>query len=200
LAELVELPACQARQLLLGLRLADGAYRQLDLPVGLGHEPLRLGLGRTQDLGPFGPDFRQLLRIVLLQLLDLAVGETDAVALLLPIAAVAGDLAQLFFDIHVVAARLFARGADDLLRQSDLAGDLHGERTAGLADLQPEKRTYLLHVEHHGAVGDPRGVRSVIFDIGVVGRDDAVASPLHETFEDRLGDRAADRGLRTRSE
>lgn len=101
-----------------------------------------------------------------LQLLDLAVGQPDAVALLLPVAPVAGDLAQLLLDIYVVAARLLARRADDLLRQADLAGDFDSERTSGFARLQTEKGLYLLHVEEHCPVGDSLRPGCEVFDVG----------------------------------
>ena len=40
---------------------------------------------------------------------------------------VTGDFAQLLFDVDMVAAGLLARNADNIFRQADLAGDLHGE-------------------------------------------------------------------------
>ena len=58
--------------------------------------------------------------IALFQLLDLAVGQADAVALLLPVAFVAGDLAQLPFEVDMIRTRLVARRTDDLLRKADL--------------------------------------------------------------------------------
>ena len=100
----------------------------------------------------------------------------------------------------MVRPGFLARRADDLLRKSDLAGDLHGERTARLARLETEQRTDILHVEHHRAVGDAVGRRRIVFDVGVVGRDDAVTPLRQQAFEDRLGDGPADDRLGTRPE
>ena len=200
LAEVVQLAPRQPRQLLLGLRLADGFNRIFYLFVGVGDQLPGLLLGLFQNLLPLGADLRQLLGIVLLQLLDLAVRQTDAIALLLPVMLVAGDLAQLFLDIDVIRPGLLARRTDNILRKPDLAGDLHGERTARLAHFQPEQRPDVLHVEHHRAVGDALHRRGVILDIGVVGRDHAVTPPAEQTLEDRLGDGPADDRLGSRPE
>ncbi len=113
---------------------------------------------------------------------------------------VAGDLAELTFEIYMVAARLVARRADYILGQADLARDFYRERAAGLALLQFEQRTDVLHVEHHGAVGDAVGPRGVILYIRIVGRNDAVTTSLQQTFEDRFGYRAADHGFGARTE
>ena len=100
----------------------------------------------------------------------------------------------------MVRPGLLAGPADDLLRESDLAGNLHGKRTARLARLQLEERPDVLHVEQHRTVGNPLRIRRIVFDIGVVGRDDAVAPLLQQAFENRLGNRPADDRLGARPE
>ena len=198
--KIVQLLTGQLGKLLLGLRFADRPNRILNLTVGVGDHPLRLLLGLFQDFRALLPDARKLVGIGLFQLLDLAVGDPDAVALLLPVMFVTGDFTQLFLEVDMIAAGLFARIADNILRQPDLAGDLHRERTARLADLEPKQRPDILHVEHHRSVGDSLGVRRIILNVGIVGRNHPVTAFTAEPFEDRLRDRPADDRLRTRTE
>ena len=198
--KIVQLLTGQLGKLLLGLRFADRPDRILDLTVGIGDHPLRLLLGLFQDFGALLTNARKLVGIGLFQLLDLAVGDPDTVALLLPVMFVTGDFTQLFLEVDMIAAGLFARIADNILRQPDLAGDLHRERTARLADLEPKQRPDILHVEHHRSVGDSLGVRRIILNVGIVGRNHPVTAFTAEPFEDRLRDRPADDRLRTRTE
>ncbi len=197
-AEIVQLAARKARQLLFGLRSRIVLIVFSICRLASAISCCASSLAFFRYLLPLGPDLRELPGIGLLQLLDLAVGQADAVALLFPVMLVAGDFTQLLLDVDMVAAGLLARRADNLLRQPDLAGDLDGERTARLARFEAEQRADILHVEHHGAVGDALGIRRIIFDIGIVGRDDAVAPFGQQAFEDGLGDGAADDRLGTR--
>ena len=54
-------------------------------------------------------------------------------ALVLPVAAVPHDVKQVLVHVDVVTAHNLAGLVDDLLRQSRLAGNLDGKRTAGIA-------------------------------------------------------------------
>ena len=200
LPELVELTAGEARHLLLRLGFPYHTDSILNLLVGLGNEGTGLLPGFMQDTVPLLLDIGKLTCIGLFQFLHLSVRDAYPVAFLFPVAPVAGNVAQLLFQIDVVAAGLSGSRIDYLRRQPYLAGYLHGERTSRLSHLQTEQRTDVLYIEHHRSVFHPFMAAGEILDIGVVGGDDTIGSRLHETFENRFGYRPAYHRLRTRTE
>ena len=105
-AEIVHFTADEQGFFLIGLRLADRADRLLDLPVGLRGDLLGLVLRFLDQAVPLGLNRFQFRAVFFGQLVHTLLGLSYFVALLLPIAPVARDLAQLPLDIDVVAAGL----------------------------------------------------------------------------------------------
>ena len=139
---------------------------------------LCLGLRLLQNFLALLLYTRELLGVARLQLLNLAVGHTYAVTLLRPVTSVACNLAQLTLKVDMVATRLVARRADNILRQTNLAGNLYGKRATRLTLLQLKERAYVLHIEHHSAIGYALRARCVVFNIRVVRSYHSVATSL----------------------
>ena len=154
----------------------------------------------ADNLLTLGLNARKLLGIRGFELFDFAVGNTNTIAFLLPIATVACNLAQLALDIDMVATGLLACCANNLLGQTDLASDLDRKRTTRFAHFEAEQRADILHVEHHCAILDALVIRRKVFDIRVVRCDYAIRATLDQLFENRFGNRTAHNRLGTRTE
>ena len=89
---------------------------------------------------------------------------------------------------------------DHLLGDAGLAGNLDGERTAGLSDGQLEQCLHLMAVVEHRAVDHTRMPFGKLLQVLVVGGDDAERLPLPELLQHGFGDGAADGGLRAAAE
>ena len=92
-------------------------------------------LGLFDQTRPFAFQRLQFGFVLFGKLLHPFFSDSYPVAFLLPIAAIAGNLPQLAFEVDVVTARFVGSPTDNLLRQSDLAGDFDCKRAAGTSHL-----------------------------------------------------------------
>ena len=118
-----------------------------------------------------------------------------ALALLLPVAAVAHDVLEPFVGVDIVATDDVRGVGDDVLWDAYLARYLHGERRAGLAYLQLEEGLHEVAVVEHGAVDYSVGLFGEVLEVLVVSGDDAEGSAFHEALHHGLGHGASDLGL-----
>ena len=65
----------------------------------------------------------------------------------------------------MVTASLIACHTDNILGKTDLAGNLDGKRATRLTLFQLKQRTDILHIEHHGTIGNTIGTRCIILYI-----------------------------------
>ena len=127
LFERVQFAACGTRALLLGLCLADLADRVLDASVGLADDALRRLFGFTDNCLPLAVHGLEIVFVARYQLLELLLAAADVLSLVFPIPLVADNVLEILVHVDIVAAHLFGGFGDDVVRQTDFAGDLDGE-------------------------------------------------------------------------
>ena len=181
--------------LLLGLHFAYFANGAFYLCIALVDDILCLGACLLDD----GPMF-------LLEGIDACVEVGDdgveaflllvyVVTLVFPVFAVAHDVEQILVHVDVVAAHNLARLVDDLCRQTRLAGNLDGKRTAGIADGQLEEGLHELPIVEHGAIDNARSLVGKLLEVLVVRGNDAHDPLVVELLEDGLCDGGTDLGF-----
>ena len=99
----------------------------------------------------------------------------------------------------MVATSLLARHLDNILGESNFAGNLHRKRATWLTLLQLKERADVLHIEHHRTIGNTLGARCIIFNIRVVSCNHAIAPLLKQTLQNSLGYGTTDYRLCTRT-
>ena len=78
----------------------------------------------------------------------------DRFTLLFPVSLVTGNLPEVSVEINIPLSCPGSSVSQYLLRQSDLFGDLEGERATRFALIEAEQRLHQLVVEGHGSVAD----------------------------------------------
>ena len=200
LLEVGEVLTDHAGALLLRLCLLDVLDGLLDLGVRFLEHLLRLLLGMGDDDLALVVQFLDVLLISLDGLLHLLLVLMDALALLFPVALVAHDVLQVFVGVDVVLAHDLAGILDHLVGDAGLAGNLDGERTAGVADGELEEGLHELAVVEHGAVHNALRFLGIVLQVLVVGGDDAERMLLVEDLQHRFRHRTANLRFRAATE
>ena len=128
LAEVAEFLACLACTLLLGFGLDNGAYGVLNLCICLAQQSLGLLACILENLLAALLEFIALLLHLAKNLIEFLLLLMHILALALPIALVAHNILQVLVALYVVATHNLRCIGNDLLRESDLARNLNGER------------------------------------------------------------------------
>ena len=100
---------------------------------------------------------------------------------------VAHDVLQVAVAHHVIFAHKACGVLYDLVGQTAFARYLDGKRTAGVAYAQLVERLHLFAVVEHGAALGGIVLLSVVFEVLVVGGDDAVCAVAHKGVQHALG-------------
>ena len=166
----------------------DGA---LDLRIASCQDFLRLGTRIVDNLTVLGTNVIQALVIVGDHLIKTLLLSPHVLSLVLPVTAVTHDVEQVLVHVDVVAAHNLAGLVNDRLRQTRLAGNLNGKRTAGVAHRQLEERLHALAVIEHRAVDHTVGLVSKMLEVLIMGSHHAHHFVLIELFEYRLSDSTA---------
>ena len=124
----------------------------------------------------------------------------DGLTLTFPVTLVAYDVLQVFVALDIVAAYNVAGILDDLLRNTCLTGYLDGKRRAWLTNRQLEQRLHLMTVVEHGSVHHSRMVLGKVFQILIMGGDDAKSFFLPKLFQHSFSNGTANGRLCTASE
>lgn len=187
-AEVLELLACCTGALAVGLTLLDGADGVFDGGVG--------GLEQAFGfLARIGEDFALALReggefllVVRDGLFEFLLAVMDVAALVFPIHFVADNVLEVFVAHHIVFAHEVGGVANDIVGNADLAGDFDGEGATGVADLEHEERLHLGAIVEHGAVDHIATRLGEVFEILIVGGDDAAGVAVDKLTEDGFGE------------
>ena len=104
---------------------------------------------------------------------------------------------QVLVHVDVVCTDRLADFADDLLRQTDLAGDLNGEGATRATNREAEERAHLVTVIEHGPVDEASMLLGISLEVLIVRGDDTEGTSIIEAMEESLCNSPADRRLRT---
>ena len=197
LFEFVKLPAQFLGALLLGLLFAYLLDGTLNLGVAGAQDFFGLITCVMDNLPVLGADVVQPLVIVGYHLVEPLLLGPDILALVFPIAAVTHNVEQILIHVDVVTTHNFGSLVDNLLRQSRLACDLDGKRTARVSHRQLEQRLHALAVIEHRPVDHAVGLVGKVLQILVVGGHHAHHLMPVELLKNRLGNGTANLGLGT---
>ena len=166
------------------LDLPDGALYQ---GVGFFQQFFGCFLGVVYYLFLFLFQLVQFLAVVERRLLVLFLELVDLLPLLFPVALVAHDVLQVFVAVDVVLSYDLRGFPYDVLRKSYLACYLDGKRAARAAYGELEQGFHLVAVVEHGPVLDAGAGVGKMFEVLVVGGDDAEGPFLVEFSQDGFG-------------
>ena len=187
-AEVLEFLTGGTGALAVGLALLDGADGVFDGGVGGLEQALGFLSGIGEDFALAlreGGEFFLVMRDGLFEFL-LAV--VDVAALVFPIHFVADNVLEIFVAHHIVFAHEVGGVANDIVGNADLAGDFDGEGATGVAYLEHEERLHLGAIVEHGAVDHIATRLGEVFEILVVGGDDAAGVAVDKLTEDGFGE------------
>ena len=186
----VKLGANLFGRLLLSLSLANLANGLLYARVGRGQNLLGLGFGLMQ----YGVALRfEVVGFIFVEreeLVELTLFLLDILALVGPIAAVAGYIEQILVEVYVVTAHNLLRLGNDIAVKADLACDLHGKRAARITHRQLEGRLKMLPVVEHRAIDEALCLAGKGLEVLIVGGDYTQTACAREFLENRLCQRA----------
>ena len=127
LFERVQFAACGTRAFLLGLCLADLTDRVLDAGIGFADDALCSLFGLADNYLPLAVHGLEILFVARDQLLELLLAAADVLSLVFPVTLVADNVLEILVHVDIIAAHLLGGFGDDVVRQTDLAGDFDGE-------------------------------------------------------------------------
>ena len=162
--------------------LADLTDRTLNLSARLLNKALGFLLRFGDDTLTLLCNARHLLGVLARSLLEEFLFLADALALALPVALVAYDVLQVLVHVDVVCTDRLADFADDLLGQTNLAGDLNGEGATRATNREAEERAHLVAVIEHCPVDKASMLLGVSLEVLIVGGDDTEGASIIEAM------------------
>lgn len=187
-AEVLEFLACGTGALAVGLALLDGADGVFDGGVGGLEQAFGFLTGIGEDFALALREGGEFLLVVRDGLFEFLLAVVDVATLVFPIHFVADNVLEIFVAHHIVFAHEVGGVANDVVGNADLAGDFNGEGATGVADLEHEERLHLGAIIEHGAVDHIATRLGEVFEILVVGGDDAAGVAVDKLSEDGFGE------------
>lgn len=187
-AEILEFLTCGAGALAVGLALLDGADGVFDGSVGSLEQALGFLTGVGEDFAFALREGGEFLLVVRDGLLEFLLAIVDVATFVFPIHFVADNVLEIFVAHHIVFAHEVGGVANDIVGNADLAGDFNGEGATGVADLEHEERLHLGAVVEHGTVDHIATRLGEVFEILIVGGDDAAGVAVDKLTEDGFGE------------
>ena len=187
-AEILEFLTCGAGALAVCLAFFDGTDGVFDGSVGSLEQALGFLTGIGEDFALALREGGEFLLVVRDGLLELLLAVVDVAALVFPIHFVADNVLEIFVAHHIVFAHEVGGVANDVVGNADFAGDFDGEGATGVAYLEHEERLHLGAVVEHGAVDHIATRLGEVFEILVVGGDDAAGVAVDKLTEDGFGE------------
>ena len=187
-AEVLELLACGTGALAVGLALLDGADGVFDGSVGSLEQAFGFLTGIGEDFALALREGGEFLLVVRDGLFEFLLAVVDVATFVFPIHFVADNVLEIFVAHHIVFAHEVGGVANDIVGNADLAGDFNGEGATGVAYLEHEERLHLGAVVEHGAVDHIATRLGEVFEILVVGGDDAAGVAVDKLTEDGFGE------------
>ena len=187
-AEVLELLTGGTGALTVGLALLDGADGVFDGGVGGLEQALGFLTGIGEDFALALREGSEFLLVVRDGLLEFLLAVVDVAALVFPIHFVADNVLEIFVAHHIVFAHEVGGVANDIVGNADLAGDFDGEGATGVAYLEHEERLHLGAIVEHGAVDHIATRLGEVFEILIVGGDDAAGVAVDKLTEDGFGE------------
>ena len=187
-AEILEFLTCGAGALAVCLAFLDGADGVFDGSVGSLEQALGFLTGIGEDFALALREGGEFLLVVRDGLFEFLLAVVDVAALVFPIHFVADNVLEIFVAHHIVFAHEVGGVANDIVGNADLAGDFNGEGATGVADLEHEEGLHLGAVVEHSAVDHIATRLGEVFEILVVGGDDAAGVAVDKLTEDGFGE------------
>lgn len=121
-------------------------------------------------------------------LLEFLFSVVDVATFVFPIHFVTDNVLEILVAHHIIFAHKVGGVANDIVGNADLAGDFDGEGATGVADLEHEEWLHLGAVIEHGAVDHIATRFGEVFEILIVGGDDAAGVAVDKLAEDSFGE------------
>ena len=187
-AEVLEFLAGGAGALTVCLAFLDGADGVFDGSIGSLEQALGFLTGIGEDFALALREGGEFLLVVRDGLFEFLLAVVDVAALVFPIHFVADNVLEIFFAHHIVFAHEVGGVANDIVGNADLAGDFNGEGAPGIAYLEHEERLHLGAIVEHSAVDHIATRLGEVFEILIVGGDDAAGVAVDKLTEDGFGE------------
>lgn len=187
-AEVLEFLAGGAGALTVCLAFLDGADGVFDGSIGSLEQALGFLTGIGEDFALALREGGEFLLVVRDGLFEFLLAVVDVAALVFPIHFVADNVLEIFVAHHIVFAHEVGGVANDIVGNADLAGDFNGEGAPGIAYLEHEERLHLGAIVEHSAVDHIATRLGEVFEILIVGGDDAAGVAVDKLTEDGFGE------------